>query len=78
MAGVRRRLTKIGNSWGVIIPKEVLDLLELRAGGEVDVQLVGNTLVVSPPDVTATEIEASLAYLVSRRERSEVYRRLAE
>jgi putative addiction module antidote len=75
---MRRRLAKIGNSWGLILPKEVLDLLGVPAGGEVDVELVGNTLVVAAVDVAPTDLEASLAYLVSRRERAEVYRRLAE
>jgi putative addiction module antidote len=75
---VRRRLAKIGNSWGLILPKEVLDLLGVPAGGEVDVELVGNTLVVAAVDVAPTDLEASLAYLSSRRERAEVYRRLAE
>lgn len=75
---MRRRLAKIGNSWGVILPKEVLELLGVPAGGEVDVELVGNTLIVAPPDLSATDLEASLAYLASRRERAEVYRRLAQ
>lgn len=75
---MRRRLAKIGNSWGLILPKEILDLLGVPAGGEVDVELVGNTLVVAAVDVAPTDLEASLAYLASRRERVEVYRRLAE
>jgi antitoxin component of MazEF toxin-antitoxin module len=75
---MRRRLAKIGNSWGVILPKEVLDLLGVPPGGEVDVELVGNTLIVAPPDLSPTELEASLAYLASRTDRAEVYRRLAQ
>lgn len=74
---MKRRLTKIGNSWGLILPKEVLDLLEIDPP-EVDVQLVGNTLVVTPPDLSPDEVRASLAYLASREERAEVYARLAK
>ncbi len=73
---MRKRLTKIGNSWGVIIPKEVLDLLEVD--DEVEVQLAGNTLLIAPPDIDALELEASMAYMVSKRERSEVYQKLAK
>lgn len=73
---MKRRLTRIGNSWGLIIPKEVLDLLEIEPP-DVDVQLVGNTLVVSPPDISPEEVEASLAYIASKNERAEAYRRLA-
>jgi putative addiction module antidote len=78
MADMRRRLAKIGNSWGVILPKEVLELLGVESGGEVDVELVGNTLIVTAPDVSPIDVESSLAYLASRRERAEVYQRLAE
>jgi putative addiction module antidote len=75
---MRRRLAKIGNSWGVILPKEVLELLGVESGGEVDVELVGNTLIVTAPDLSPIDVESSLAYLASRRERAEVYQRLAE
>lgn len=75
---MRRRLAKIGNSWGLILPKEVLELLSVESGGEVELEVVGNTLIVTPPDIEPTELEASLAYLASRRERADVYRRLAE
>ena len=75
---MRRRLMKVGNSWGLLIPKEVLDLLGVEGGGEVEVQLAGNTLLVTAPDVDPLDVEGGLAYLTSRRERSDVYRRLAE
>ena len=75
---VRRRIAKIGNSWGLILSREILDLLGVEGGSEVEVEVAGNTLVVTAPDVDRSEVEASLAYLVSRRERAEVYRRLAE
>jgi antitoxin component of MazEF toxin-antitoxin module len=73
---MRKRLTRIGNSWGLILPKEVLDLLEIE--DEVEIELVGNTLVIAPPDIDVTEVQASLAYLASKREREQVYQRLAE
>lgn len=72
---MRKRLTRVGNSWGVIIPKEVLDLLEIE--DEIDVEVIGNTMVIAPPDLDPIEIEASLSYLTSRRERESVYQRLA-
>lgn len=71
---MRKRLTRVGNSWGVIIPKEVLDLLEIE--DEIDVEVIGNTMVIAPPDLDPIELEASLAYLNSRRERESVYQRL--
>ena len=75
---MRRRLTKIGNSYGLILPRDVLDLLGVDPSSEVEVELAGNTLLVTAPDRSREDVEAALAYLVSKRERSEVYRRLAE
>lgn len=66
----------MGNSWGLIVPKEVLDLLGIE--DEVDLEIVGSTMVVSAPDLDPNELEASLSYLSSKRERGEVYRRLAQ
>jgi antitoxin component of MazEF toxin-antitoxin module len=73
---MRKRLARVGNSWGLIIPKEVLDLLGID--DEVELEIIGSTMVVSAPDVDPTELEASLSYLSSKRERAEVYQRLAE
>ena len=75
---MRRRLTRIGNSWGLILPREVLDLLGLEGDSEVEIELAGNTLLVTAPSVAREDIEAGLAYLASKRERAEVYRRLAK
>jgi antitoxin component of MazEF toxin-antitoxin module len=73
---MKKRLTRIGNSWGVILPKEVLDLLDIE--DEVEMEIVGNTVMLAPPDIDPVEIEASLAYVASKRERARVYERLAE
>lgn len=47
-------IRKIGNSEGVIIPKEVLDRLGLKAGDELSLQEVDNgmQLVVQQADLT--------------------------
>ena len=74
---MRKKLTKIGNSLGLILPREVLDLLGVSEGSEVEVELAGNTLLVTSPDTDRSDIKAGLAYLASKRERDEVYRRLA-
>ncbi len=73
---MRKRLTRIGNSWGVILPKEVLDLLDVD--DEVEIEVVGSTMMIAAPDVDVTELQASLAYVASKRERASVYQRLAE
>ena len=75
---MRKKLTRIGNSWGLVLPKEVLELLGLAPGGEVELQVVGNTLIVTGPEVDPEEIEAALAYLRSRNERERLYKKLAD
>ncbi|MFA5890085.1 MAG: hypothetical protein WDA27_03890 [Actinomycetota bacterium] len=75
---MKRKLTKIGNSWGLILSREMLELLGIREGADVEVELAGNTLVVTAPKSDRGDVEAGLAYLASKRERAEVYRRLAK
>ena len=58
--------------------REILELLGVEEGSEVDVELAGNTMVVTAPDIDPLDVQAGLAYLVSKRERGEVYRRLAK
>ncbi|MQB01329.1 MAG: hypothetical protein GEU78_13725 [Actinobacteria bacterium] len=65
---MRKKLAKIGNSWGVILSREVLDLLEVD--DEVDFHVVGGAVVITAPEADITELEAALSYLVSKRERS--------
>jgi putative addiction module antidote len=66
-------IRKIGNSEGVIIPKEVLDRLGLKAGDELSLQEVDNglQLVVQQADLTE-QVEAARAgmekYRVALRE----------
>lgn len=74
---MRKRLTRIGNSWGLVLPKEVLELLGIEAGGEIEVELAGNTLLITAPGIPRDDVDAALAYLGSKRERGNVYRRLA-
>ncbi len=72
---MRKRLIKIGHSKGLIISKEMLDLLEID--DEVRMEIAGNTLMIASPDIGPVELEASLAYIVSKRERATVYQKLA-
>jgi len=73
---MRRNLTKIGNSWGLILPKELLEIL--GASKEVELEIAGGTMLLSAPSADSADREAALAYLASRRGRTEVYQRLAE
>jgi antitoxin component of MazEF toxin-antitoxin module len=75
---MRRKLARIGNSRGVILSRDGLDLLGVTGGSEVELELLGHTPIVTAPEPDRAEGEAALAYLASKRERGEVYRSLAE
>ena len=50
----------------------------LDVDDEVELEIVGNILMITPPDIDPVELKASLAYRASKRERVRVYERLAE
>ena len=53
-------IRKIGNSEGVIIPKEVLDRLGLKAGDEFELKETGSTLELAPQrDDLAEQLRAA-------------------
>ena len=62
----------------MIIPNELLDVIGVQPGAEVEIEIMGNMLLVTAPGASRTDIEAGLASLASKRKRAEVYRRLAE
>jgi antitoxin component of MazEF toxin-antitoxin module len=48
MAALVRRLSQIGNSKGLILPRTVLEMLSWDIDGEVELKIEGRKLVVSP------------------------------
>lgn len=46
MATTERRITQIGNSLGLTLPNNVLKALNVGKGDEVQVELVGNQIVI--------------------------------
>lgn len=48
-----KRLTKIGDSTGLVIDKPILDLLGLARGDEVELRIEGERLIVGPVEVSA-------------------------
>jgi antitoxin component of MazEF toxin-antitoxin module len=48
-----KRLTKIGDSTGLVIDKPILDLLGLARGDEVELKIENERLVVGPVEVSA-------------------------
>ncbi|MBT2572034.1 AbrB/MazE/SpoVT family DNA-binding domain-containing protein [Planococcus sp. ISL-110] len=46
MATIERRITQIGNSLGLTLPNETLKAMNVKKGDEVQVELVGNQLII--------------------------------
>ena len=59
------------------ITESVLGLLDIPKEGGVEVQVLGNVMLVSPAGLDENELRAALAFASSLKEDAEVYRRLA-
>lgn len=50
-----KRLTKIGDSTGLVIDRPILDLLGLDRGDEVQLRIEKNTLIIERAEIGAAE-----------------------
>jgi len=72
-------IRKIGNSEGVILPKELLSRLNLQAGDNVLIVQEGNELRLRRVEDSAEEFERKMAIARERMKKYEkVYRALAK
>ncbi len=55
------KVRKIGNEYGVILPKQMLESLALQEGSVLDVETTGNVIQMTPADEQFTrQVEAFL------------------
>lgn len=72
-------IRKIGNSEGVILPKEILDRLNLKAGDSIIIVEEGDELRLRRTEDTAEEFERKMKIARERMKKYEVaYRALAK
>ncbi|TKB30731.1 MAG: AbrB/MazE/SpoVT family DNA-binding domain-containing protein [Mesorhizobium sp.] len=72
-------IRKIGNSEGIILPKEILDRLNLKAGDSVVIVQEGDELRLRRTEDTAEEFERKMKIARERMKKYEVaYRALAK
>ena len=78
-----KNLTKVGSSHALILSKEILALMGIEEGGQIEMQVLGDTVVLSPPRQTnaaepaASNLEMALAYAKVKSSRDSLFRRLA-
>ena len=77
---MRKKLTRQGNSAALVIDKPLLELLELKAGGVVDVQTDGASLLVRPVRSLSAKRRAAFARALAETNRAwgTMLRRLAD
>jgi antitoxin component of MazEF toxin-antitoxin module len=74
---LRRKITTSGNSAALVLSQDVLGLMGLKSGDEVELQLVGRTLVVRPSDVSERDAKFAEALDYTLRTQHAVLARLA-
>ena len=68
---VLRQVKKVGGSLGVLIPRDIAEAMNVKAGSEVRLTLVGRQVVVEPVDDTLDDdtFRRSLAAVLRRHAR---------
>jgi len=74
---MRKRLTTIGSSLGIIIDKPVLDLLKITSETEIDLETDGQNLILRPVRFLSQAHGMKLYKGVARRHRKRL-RKLAK
>jgi len=74
----RERITAIGESAALLLPKEMLDKLGITIGDEVELSLIDRTLLLQPLDEAnrAQQLAAITQTVFARRQRA--YTQLAQ
>jgi antitoxin component of MazEF toxin-antitoxin module len=75
---MKRRITTSGNSAALVLSQDVLGLMGVAVGDEVDVTLVDRTLVVRPVEEKDRERRVAEAIDIVFSRRRNLLRRLAE
>jgi antitoxin component of MazEF toxin-antitoxin module len=75
---IHRRVSKVGGSLAVIIPRDVAELMQVRENTPVRLSNVGRQLVVEPEDDTASDASFRRAYATVLRRYGPAFEALAK
>ena len=75
---MRKSLTMIGNSMGIIIDKPILDLLGISRESEVEITTDGRRLIIEPAEKTGDTVEVRKLSKKVLKTHSKTFRKLAE
>jgi antitoxin component of MazEF toxin-antitoxin module len=74
----RTQIKKIGNSFGLLLTDEILNLMDIRADDEVDITVENRTLIISPLNEKEREQKIERAVQNTFKRRKSAYQKLAE
>jgi antitoxin component of MazEF toxin-antitoxin module len=74
---VKRQIKRMGGSLGVVIPRDIAEAMNVKAGSEVRLTLVGRQVVVEPVDDTVQEGAFRRAFAAVLRRHGQAFEALA-
>lgn len=75
---LHRRVTKVGGSLGILIPRDVAEVMGVREGTPVRMSLVGRQMVVEPEDDSLPEASFQRAFATVLRRYGPAFEALAD
>lgn len=75
---IERHITNVGNSLGVIIPRDIVEAMGVESGTPIRLSLVGRQLVIEPTDSTMSEQVFQRAFATVLRREAPVFKVLAD
>lgn len=75
---VHRRVTKVGGSLSILIPRDVAEVVDLKEGSEFCLHVVGRNIVIEPDDDKMSEQSFRRAFATVLRKHESVFSGLAE
>ena len=75
---LRRKITTSGNSAALVLSQDLLGLMGVKVGDDVEVQVVGRTLVVRPAEVSERDARFAEALEYTLRTQHDALARLAK
>jgi antitoxin component of MazEF toxin-antitoxin module len=75
---LHRRVTKVGGSLGILIPRDVAEAMGVTEGSPIRLSLVGRQMVVEPEDDTIPDASFRRAFATVLRRYGPTFATLAE
>ena len=75
---LHRRVVKVGGSLGILIPRDVADVMGVKEGSPVRLSLVGRQMVVEPEDDSLPEASFRRSFATVLRRYGPAFKALAD